>query len=197
MGESWADDWNSAAVGWEADTDGADVFQEIPQIEGYDDQITFADIRPQYSKSIDVAIGQPSPSLSILPIRPPPPPRNCWNCGDTDHTRANCPLPYDAEVIQLNRTIWRAAKKERDESFEDADSWTMVSYAGRVQDEFLSRKMRLANIDQFCPGKLSESLRAALREGTKGEDGSSIWEKMSVWGYPPAYLSVEGKHRQL
>lgn len=52
---------------------------------------------------------------------------------------------------------------------------------------------RLEMLDRHEPGKLSEVLKDALREGDEGkEPGSWIWTGMSRWGYPPGYYAVRG-----
>lgn len=135
--------------------------------------------------------------------------RSCFNCGESDHTVAQCPKPKDHERIRQSRLEFEESKAPRGN--DDDDSGEINGHA-RLHEQFASAKQRLRWLDEFVPGKPSQALIEALLPETDDDgwgydergrrnQGSSTdlpyLHRMLVWGYPPGWIASKDPIEQI
>ena len=112
--------------------------------------------------------------------RSTPGPR-CFNCGSTEHLLSSCPDPRDRALIDLSRQFFAFFA-------DDAPQNRKRIYE---VEEWKSRRLEWIRI--YRPGEITGSLlKDAL--GSRGADGAPNmpWlENVSLWGYPPGWISHE------
>ncbi|KDQ10536.1 hypothetical protein BOTBODRAFT_489171 [Botryobasidium botryosum FD-172 SS1] len=112
--------------------------------------------------------------------------RHCWNCDSPSHTLTECPLPRDAERIQLARSAFLADSLGGGRFYEAAEwrkqrlAWADAFEPGRIRGAELRDALGLA--EQERPGELENMYW--FNGGTGNEGG------MLMWGYPPGWLET-------
>ncbi|KAH9484420.1 Zinc finger CCHC domain-containing protein 8 [Psilocybe cubensis] len=98
----------------------------------------------------------------------------CFNCGEPDHKVTECPLRLNRELIALSRQYYQFKQGTL-----GTGNWQ------RIHAVEAWRQQRLNWLEEFEPGKIKgELLKEAL--GTYNEE----WlRNISVWGYPPGWIS--------
>ncbi|PPQ84063.1 hypothetical protein CVT25_003667 [Psilocybe cyanescens] len=98
----------------------------------------------------------------------------CFNCGDPDHKVTECRFRLNRELIALSRQYYQFKQGTL-----GLGNWQ------RIHDVESWRQQRLNWLEEFEPGKIKgELLKEAL--GTYNEE----WlRNISVWGYPPGWVS--------
>jgi hypothetical protein len=106
----------------------------------------------------------------------------CFNCGSTEHLLSSCPDPRNRALIDISRQLFvffandipRTRKR-----FHEFEEWK-------------SRRLEWTRI--YKPGEITGSLlREALRSrsDTYGAPNMPWLENISLWGYPPGWVSCE------
>lgn len=161
--------------------DESDLFEISTERNLISDDSHYTDFGHGYSYDY---ISTTSSTISILGVPTSPPPtesstRKCFNCNSPDHISSSCPLPRDPTAIAKNRT-----------AFNDANP----SMAGETTKlgSVSERERRLAFVERFEPGIVSEELREAMRWG----HAEWPWlSRIAIWGYPPGWIIKEGDRR--
>ncbi|KAJ1027497.1 hypothetical protein NDA18_003500 [Ustilago nuda] len=125
--------------------------------------------------------------------------RRCFNCGQSDHAVAQCPLPRNRKRIRQSRLEFEESKAEQAQD----TSMGEINGHARLHQQLASVEQRLRWLDEFVPGKPSRALIEALAweaGGTEGDrDAAKMKEEevfdlpylrnMLIWGYPPGWIS--------
>ncbi|KAJ1038294.1 hypothetical protein NDA14_007133 [Ustilago hordei] len=125
--------------------------------------------------------------------------RRCFNCGQSDHAVAQCPLPRNRQRIRQSRLEFEESKAERAQD----TSMGEINGHARLHQQLASAEQRLRWLDEFVPGKPSRALIEALawEAGETGGDRDAAETKdeevfdlpylrnMLIWGYPPGWIS--------
>ena len=136
--------------------------------------------------------------------------RRCFNCGESDHGVAQCPLPKNRDRIRQSRLEFQEKKEEQG----DEGGLGEINGHARLHEQVASAEQRLRWLDEYVPGKPSRALVEALtwREDASGyehpqrndndrsngehaDQQDSAFDlphlhRMLVWGYPPGYVSA-------
>ncbi|KAI8099848.1 uncharacterized protein BX664DRAFT_322256 [Halteromyces radiatus] len=122
---------------------------------------------PMYEKIDIPAIGG-SNKGSLVEIE-----KVCWNCELPGHSVQSCPEPYDREQVRKNREEY------------------MMNSTGSTLTErrYYQYFEQLQQVSGLLPGRLSETLRAAL--GLRhANDHPPYYRHMGQVGYPPGYIGT-------
>jgi hypothetical protein len=105
----------------------------------------------------------------------------CFNCGSTEHLLLSCPDPRNRALVDLSRQIFTFFADDA------SQNWRRIYEV----EEWRSRRLEWTRI--YRPGEVTgSSLRDAL--GPRDTDGAPNmpWlENISLWGYPPGWISRE------
>ena len=111
----------------------------------------------------------------------PTPTSRCFNCGSTEHLLSSCPNPRNRALIDLSRQLFAFFAHDAPQNWE------------RIHEVEEWRRRRLEWVRVYRPGEITGPLlRDAL--GLRDADGAPNmpWlENVSLWGYPPGWISHE------
>ncbi|XP_012939214.1 zinc finger CCHC domain-containing protein 8 [Aplysia californica] len=130
---------------------------------------------PVYGQVFDEVYADPSSKQKKQDKKKTKP--SCWNCGQENHSVAECRMPRNPARIAANR-------KEFMEKQQEKRSEPKFTGAARYHlDPELASKF-----GKFRPGVISDSLREAL--GLNSDQMPQHIYKMRLFGYPPGWLAV-------
>ena len=109
-----------------------------------------------------------------------PSPR-CFNCGSAEHLLSSCPEPRNRALIDLSRQLFAF--------FADYSSHN----SRRIHEVEEWKSCRLEWIRMYKPGEITGTL---LKDALGSRDAHGTpnmpWlENISLWGYPPGWISCE------
>jgi len=105
----------------------------------------------------------------------------CFNCGSTEHLLSSCPNPRNRALIDLSRQLFAFFADDA------SHNWK------RIHEVEEWRRCRLEWSRIYRPGEITGPLLgdALGSRDTEGTPNMPWLENVSLWGYPPGWISYE------
>lgn len=171
----------AAEGGWRGLDDSQLFFVDTRETASYWDYWMYSGAI-SYHRLDEGVLGETEPADNRLAPQSASNPR-CFNCGSTGHLLSSCPDPRNRPLIDLSRQFFAFFASDTSQNL------------GRIHEVEGWKSRRLEWTRVYKPGEVTGSL---LRDALGVRDASGApnmpWlENISLWGYPPGWLSCEDR----